>query len=129
LSSVTGPAPNLLEAARLALRVGGLTDSLAYPVVSGTGIKGGKPAKLPTQRRHHVLGGTVALKAGENDRILPRDSGRARPDVMQVIVQHPITGLKAGSYRSRHPLVARGRLRQSRSARDSNPAVPTRGIA
>ena len=42
LSSVTAPAPNLLAAARLALRVGGLTDSLTYPVVSGTGIKGGK---------------------------------------------------------------------------------------
>lgn len=42
LSSVTDPAPNLLAAARLALRVGGLTDSLTYPVVSGTGIKGGK---------------------------------------------------------------------------------------
>ena len=42
MSSVTDPAPNLLAAARLALRVGGLTDSLTYPVVSGTGIKGGK---------------------------------------------------------------------------------------
>src|SRR5690348_6355977 len=35
------------------------------------------PAKLPTRRRHHVLGVAVALKAGENYRILPRNRGRA----------------------------------------------------
>jgi hypothetical protein len=145
------PAPNPLEAARLALRVGGLTDSLTYPVVSGTGIKGGKklceravpagfrvvdrrrcaafaslPAKLPTQRRHHVLGGTVALEAGENDRILARDSGRARlgcdagnrsaPDNRNLDGQLPVTP----------PLAARGRLRQSCSARDSIPPADWR---
>lgn len=36
------PRPNLVEAARLALRPRGLTGSRTHPVVSRTGLQGGK---------------------------------------------------------------------------------------